>query len=57
MLQVWDKKHPGRIESIFSAVCNVAPSQLGDKTLFDFVNLTLDRSEKKPQLVNSVDIS
>jgi tRNA 2-thiocytidine biosynthesis protein TtcA len=57
MLQGWDKKHPGRIESIFSAVCNVAPSQLGDKTLFDFVNLTLDRSEKKPQLVNAVDIS
>jgi tRNA 2-thiocytidine biosynthesis protein TtcA len=57
MLQVWNKKHPGRIESIFSAVCNVAPSQLGDKTLFDFINLTIDRSETKPQLVHAIDIS
>jgi tRNA 2-thiocytidine biosynthesis protein TtcA len=57
MLQGWDKKHPGRIESIFSAICNVAPSQLGDTALFDFIHLTLDRSEKKPQLVNAVDIS
>jgi tRNA 2-thiocytidine biosynthesis protein TtcA len=57
MLQGWDKKHPGRIESIFTAICNVAPSQLGDKTLFDFMNLTLDRSEVKPQLVKAVDIS
>jgi tRNA 2-thiocytidine biosynthesis protein TtcA len=57
MLQGWGKKHPGRIESIFSSICNVAPSQLGDTTLFDFVNLTMDRSETKPQLVNAVDIS
>ena len=57
MLQGWNKKHPGRVESIFSAVCNVAPSQLGDKTLFDFINLSIDRSEIKPQLVHAVDIS
>jgi hypothetical protein len=24
---------------IFSAICNVAPSQLGDTALFDFANL------------------
>jgi tRNA 2-thiocytidine biosynthesis protein TtcA len=57
MLQGWNKKHPGRVESIFSAVCNVAPSQLGDKNLFDFINLSIDRSETKPQLVHAVDIS
>lgn len=57
MLQGWNKKHPGRIESIFTSICNVAPSQLGDKTLFDFMNLTMDRSEVKPQLLNAVDIS
>ena len=39
MLQDWDKKHPGRIESIFAAVQNVAPSQLADTRLFDFANL------------------
>jgi tRNA 2-thiocytidine biosynthesis protein TtcA len=57
MLQSWDKKQPGRIESIFTAICNIAPSQLGDTTLFDFVNLTLDRSEIKPELFKAVDIS
>jgi tRNA 2-thiocytidine biosynthesis protein TtcA len=57
MLQGWDKKQPGRIESIFTAICNIAPSQLGDTTLFDFVNLTLDRSEIKPELFKAVDIS
>jgi tRNA 2-thiocytidine biosynthesis protein TtcA len=39
MLQGWDKSHPGRIESIFSAVQNIAPSQLADTGLFDFANL------------------
>jgi tRNA 2-thiocytidine biosynthesis protein TtcA len=57
MLQGWDKKHPGRIESIFSSICNVAPSQLGDTQLFDFAALTLDRSVVRPQRLAAVDIS
>jgi len=57
MLRGWDKKFPGRVESIFSAICNVAPSQLGDTTLFNFTDLLLDRSAVRPQLVNAVDIS
>lgn len=57
MLRGWDKKFPGRIESIFSAICNVAPSQLGDTALFDFRNLVLDRSEVRPQRVDAIDIS
>ena len=57
MLQGWDKKQPGRIESIFTAICNIAPSQLGDTSLFDFVNLSLDRSEIKPERVKAIDIS
>ena len=36
MLREWDRQHPGRIESIFTAIGNVAPSQLADRTLFDF---------------------
>ncbi len=40
MLQEWDKKHPGRIESMFSALQNVAPSHLMDGTLHDFRGLT-----------------
>ncbi len=57
MLQGWNKKHPGRIESIFTGICNVAPSQLGDTLLFDFMNLTIDRSQTKPQLVDAIDLS
>lgn len=44
MLQQWEKQFPGRTETIFSAIQNVAPSQLADVNLFDFVNLTLDRN-------------
>jgi len=44
MLQTWNQQHPGRLESIFSAIKNVAPSQLADTQLFDFSNLKLDRS-------------
>lgn len=43
MLRGWDRQHPGRIESIFSAIQNVAPSQLADTALFDFNNLVLQR--------------
>ena len=39
MLTEWDRQHPGRIESIFSAVQNIAPSQLADSRLFDFASL------------------
>lgn len=36
MLREWERQHPGRIASIFSATQNIAPSQLGDRQLFDF---------------------
>ncbi|MFC4818953.1 tRNA 2-thiocytidine(32) synthetase TtcA [Dokdonella ginsengisoli] len=39
MLTEWDRKHPGRVDSIFRAIGNVAPSQLADRTLFDFTGL------------------
>jgi tRNA 2-thiocytidine biosynthesis protein TtcA len=39
LLKQWQKEHPGRIDNIFSAICNIAPSQLGDRTLFDFESL------------------
>jgi tRNA 2-thiocytidine biosynthesis protein TtcA len=54
MLQGWEKKHPGRIESIARAVRNVSPSQLGDTNLFDFINLQLDRAEPKQEKVINV---
>lgn len=43
MLDEWDKKEPGRVESVFKSMQNVSPSQLADRNLFDFVNLPLDR--------------
>jgi tRNA 2-thiocytidine biosynthesis protein TtcA len=36
MLREWESKFPGRIESIFSSICNVSGSQLADPKLFDF---------------------
>ena len=39
MLADWDAQHPGRCESIFRALGNVAPSQLADRRLFDFAAL------------------
>jgi tRNA 2-thiocytidine biosynthesis protein TtcA len=39
MLQSWDKQFPGRLETIFTSLQNVAPSQLADSALFDFINL------------------
>ncbi|MBV0933585.1 tRNA 2-thiocytidine(32) synthetase TtcA [Marinobacterium weihaiense] len=41
MLQGWDKSHPGRIETMFRALCNVVPSHLADNQLFDFKGLQL----------------
>ncbi|SHF18114.1 tRNA 2-thiocytidine(32) synthetase TtcA [Vibrio gazogenes] len=43
MLMEWDKKTPGRVESIFKSLQNVSPSQLADKSLFDFMDLPLAR--------------
>ncbi len=39
MLRDWEQKHPGRIESIFSSLKNVAPSHLADTAIFDFAAL------------------
>ena len=39
LLNQWDREHPGRIESIFAATQNIAPSQLADTRLFDFASL------------------
>ena len=39
MLQQWDKQHPGRSETLFSALQNVVPSHLADTNLFGFTTL------------------
>ncbi|MNH42901.1 tRNA 2-thiocytidine biosynthesis protein TtcA [compost metagenome] len=44
MLVEWERKTPGRTESIFRGLQNVVPSQLADRNLFDFVNLKIDET-------------
>ena len=39
MLADWEREHPGRTESIFSALKNVDPAHLADPRLFDFASL------------------
>jgi tRNA 2-thiocytidine biosynthesis protein TtcA len=39
MLREWEERHPGRVESIFSSLCNASASQLADPKLFDFAGL------------------
>lgn len=50
MLQGWQREHPGRIETIFRAICNVSLSQLADSKLFDFSGLEGVRSENAANL-------
>lgn len=39
MVQEWEEQFPGRVESIFSGICNASASQLADPALFDFAGL------------------
>lgn len=39
LIDDWDKQFPGRSERMFAALQNVAPSQLADRSLFDFAAL------------------
>lgn len=36
MLAEWEKRHPGRVESMFRALSDIVPSHLMDRELFDF---------------------
>ncbi|MGB0239052.1 MAG: tRNA 2-thiocytidine(32) synthetase TtcA [Cycloclasticus sp.] len=52
MLNQWDKDFPGRVETIFNSLKNIKPSQLLDRELFDFENLTqlveAEKNEAQP---------
>ena len=47
MLTDWEKAHPGRISSIFRSLAHVAPSQLADRSLFDFAALEAQTTEHR----------
>jgi tRNA 2-thiocytidine biosynthesis protein TtcA len=53
MLREWERKQPGRIETIFGALTNVAPSHLLDRSLFDFANIEAT-GETRPTPINLV---
>ena len=42
MLRQWDQTQPGRVDNILRALCQVSPSHLLDRDLFDFDNLKPD---------------
>jgi len=48
MLKNWDKQFPGRLETIFTSLQNVAPSQLADRQLFDFAGLMRSQQTEIP---------
>ena len=47
MLRQWEKKNPGRIESIFRSITNVSLSQQADVGLFPFRDLHIERELKR----------
>jgi tRNA 2-thiocytidine biosynthesis protein TtcA len=52
MLREWQRQHPGRLESIFGALTNVAPSHLLDRQLFDFTRIAPTAEEPDAQPVH-----
>jgi tRNA 2-thiocytidine biosynthesis protein TtcA len=47
MLNQWEKDQPGRVQNVFNAIKNIAPSQLADINLFNFNDLPIDRSAER----------
>lgn len=56
MLAEWEVKHPGRLESMFKAVTNVAPSQLADRELFDFKGLEAEQARRRENRIDALDL-
>ncbi|WP_346796213.1 tRNA 2-thiocytidine(32) synthetase TtcA [Halomonas sp. Bachu 37] len=56
MLMEWDRKYPGRLESMFKAVTNVAPSQLADRDLFDFAGLEARQADLKASRIDAFNL-
>jgi tRNA 2-thiocytidine biosynthesis protein TtcA len=56
MIEDWDKKFPGRVETMFRSLQNIVPSHLADTKLFDFQGLDSVRGEPvEPQQLAALD--
>ncbi len=53
MLNEWQRKFPGRVESIFTALQNIVPSHLADTGYFDFQSLGVDIDQSPVRQTNS----
>lgn len=52
MLSTWDKQFPGRLETIFSSLQHISPSQMADRQLFDFIGLQPNKDEMLRRVVS-----
>ena len=50
MLEGWEREHPGRIDTLARALADVRPSQLADRSLFDFQALGRRQDAPAPDL-------
>ncbi|MBP6531582.1 MAG: tRNA 2-thiocytidine(32) synthetase TtcA [Burkholderiales bacterium] len=56
MIEDWDKKFPGRVETMFRSLQNIVPSHLADTKLFDFQGLDAVRGAPiEPQRLAAFD--
>ena len=42
LMREWEKKYPGRVDSIFSSLSTIVPSHLMDRAMFGFADLKAD---------------
>ena len=49
MLTEWEQNHPGRTTSIFRSISHIAPSQLADPKLFNFIGISKNNNGGDPK--------
>lgn len=57
MLADWEKQYPGRKEIMFSALGNIAPSQMLDKNLFDFEALEEEQKSIQAKFISALSLA
>jgi tRNA 2-thiocytidine biosynthesis protein TtcA len=51
MLREWERRHPGRVDTIFNALTRVVPSHLLDRALYDFNALSTEPEPPEATIV------